>query len=33
MKIQCTLYEGLNIIKQDNYEDCNWATTGIDKLT
>jgi hypothetical protein len=30
-KIQATLYEGPNIIKQDNYADCNWATTGVDK--
>ena len=21
----------MQIVKQDNYQDCNWATTGIDK--
>ncbi len=31
MKIQATLYEGVTIIKQDNYQDCNWATTGVEK--
>eukprot|EP00350_Pseudokeronopsis_sp_OXSARD2_P002018 CAMPEP_0170554378 /NCGR_PEP_ID=MMETSP0211-20121228/12209_1 /TAXON_ID=311385 /ORGANISM="Pseudokeronopsis sp., Strain OXSARD2" /LENGTH=72 /DNA_ID=CAMNT_0010863361 /DNA_START=1015 /DNA_END=1233 /DNA_ORIENTATION=+ len=31
VKIQATLYEGVSIIKQDNYEDCNWASNSVDK--
>lgn len=30
LKVQCTLYEGPEIVKQDNYTDCNWATAGVD---
>lgn len=31
LKIQATLYEGANIVKQDSYQDCNWATAGVDR--
>ena len=33
MKVQATLYEGVQIVKQDNHQDCNWATTSVDKQT
>jgi hypothetical protein len=31
LKVQATLYEGVSIVKQDNYEECNWASTSVDK--
>ena len=30
-KVQVTLYEGSQIVKQENYEDCNWATRSVEK--
>lgn len=30
VKVQATLYEGTLIVKQENLQDCNWATTSID---
>jgi hypothetical protein len=29
-KVQATIYEGPNMVKLENGQDCNWASIGVD---